>query len=255
MSIRRISCLIKSIACWAILASRLFLSNALLHHHASSPRLHRWPISYTPHRSKTPSTQLNSSLRSQLEQLSEMTTLSIDSGDLLTIEEYAKTGFITDSTTNPLFVSQAGLSGDPLYAKVRPWWILLWDLDCNEWRCDEETTFFAVITERSLLFLKYDRTLYQKCGVQSRISSSCLLIAFLHPTSLYNATCWTQLVDDAVEFARTEGSNFSEKDVVSLAIDRLAVNLGAAIAKIVPGYISTEVDPRCVNHKDNRESL
>jgi transaldolase len=29
-----------------------------------------------------------------------------------------------------------------------------------------------------------------------------------------------------------------------LAIDRLAVNLGAAIAMIVPGYISTEVDPR-----------
>jgi transaldolase len=55
---------------------------------------------------------------SQLEQLSKMTTLSIDSGDLNVIQKYADTGFITDATTNPLFVSQAGLSGDPTYAKM-----------------------------------------------------------------------------------------------------------------------------------------
>jgi len=35
-----------------------------------------------------------------------------------------------------------------------------------------------------------------------------------------------------------------EAATVSLAIDRLAVNLGATISMIVPGYISTEVDPR-----------
>ena len=57
--------------------------------------------------------------KSQLAQLAGMTTLSIDSGDLKVIEEYAKTGYITDATTNPLFVSQAGLSGDPTYAEVR----------------------------------------------------------------------------------------------------------------------------------------
>ena len=44
-----------------------------------------------------------------------MTTLSIDSGDLKVIEAFAKTGCITDATTNPLFVAQAGLSGDPDY--------------------------------------------------------------------------------------------------------------------------------------------
>jgi len=111
---------------------------------------------------------------SQLEQLTSMTTLSIDSGDLKVIEEYAKTGFITDATTNPLFVSQAGLSGDPVYAK---------------------------------------------------------------------------LVDDAVKFAVEGGAGelkegASESDIVALAIERLSVNLGDAISKIVPGYISTEVDPR-----------
>lgn len=109
---------------------------------------------------------------SQLEQLASMTTLAIDSGDLKVIEEYAKTGFITDATTNPLFVSQVGLnSGDPIYA---------------------------------------------------------------------------DLVNDAVNFATSSfdkgGDNVAE--IVALAIDKLSVNLGAAISKIVPGYISTEVDPR-----------
>jgi len=51
----------------------------------------------------------------QLEALAEVTVLSIDTGDLDIIEKYGKTGSITDATTNPLFVSQAGLSGDPRY--------------------------------------------------------------------------------------------------------------------------------------------
>ena len=104
-----------------------------------------------------------------------MTVLSIDSGDLKVIEEYAGTGYITDATTNPLFVSQAGMSGDPVYAAM---------------------------------------------------------------------------VDDAVEYAmrRAESGNTGAGDeeaaIVALAADRLAVNLGKAISEIVPGYISTEVDPR-----------
>jgi len=97
-----------------------------------------------------------------------MTTLSIDSGDLKVIKEYADTGFITDATTNPLFVSQAGSSGDPVYQK---------------------------------------------------------------------------LVDDAVEFALASDES-DEDSIVALAIDRLAVNLGASIASIVKGYISTEVNPK-----------
>lgn len=51
----------------------------------------------------------------QLHQLAKVTTLSIDTGDLDIIEQYAKTGLISDATTNPLFVSQAGLSGNPRY--------------------------------------------------------------------------------------------------------------------------------------------
>ena len=52
-----------------------------------------------------------------------------------------------------------------------------------------------------------------------------------------------QLVDRAVEFA-IHAKEPNEAATIALAIDRLAVNLGAAIAMIVPGYISTEVDPR-----------
>jgi len=107
---------------------------------------------------------------SQLAQLASMTTLSIDSGDLKVIEEYAATGYITDATTNPLFVSQAGLSGDPVYGAM---------------------------------------------------------------------------VDDAIEFTlQTMEDSEPNEAMVSLAMDWVAVNLGKAISDIIPGYISTEVDPR-----------
>lgn len=112
---------------------------------------------------------------SQLAQLARMTTLSIDSGDLQVIRRFADTGYITDATTNPLFVSQAGLSGDPIYARM----------------------------------------------VDDAIS---------YAVSQHNERV---LVDDD-----------NEELIVSLAIDRLAVNLGKSISEIVPGYISTEVDPR-----------
>ena len=56
---------------------------------------------------------------SQLSQLAALTVLSIDTGDLDIVKEFAATGYITDATTNPLFVSQAGLSGDPRYTPFK----------------------------------------------------------------------------------------------------------------------------------------
>eukprot|EP00588_Corethron_pennatum_P013927 CAMPEP_0194277148 /NCGR_PEP_ID=MMETSP0169-20130528/9540_1 /TAXON_ID=218684 /ORGANISM="Corethron pennatum, Strain L29A3" /LENGTH=397 /DNA_ID=CAMNT_0039021041 /DNA_START=8 /DNA_END=1201 /DNA_ORIENTATION=- len=70
------------------------------------------------------STRLPSAVRasagdpSQLEQLASVTTLSIDSGSLTTVAEYAATGLISDATTNPLFVSQAAFNGDPAYSAM-----------------------------------------------------------------------------------------------------------------------------------------
>ena len=104
---------------------------------------------------------------SQLAQLARMTTLSIDTGDLDIIKAYGATGLITDATTNPLFVSQAGLSGDARY------------------------------------------------------------IAF---------------VDSAIAYAKKNAKG--TEAVLELAMDRLAVELGLEIVKLVPGYVSTEVDIR-----------
>mmetsp|Transcript_131801 Transcript_131801/g.381185 ORF Transcript_131801/g.381185 Transcript_131801/m.381185 type:complete len:386 (-) Transcript_131801:146-1303(-) len=50
-----------------------------------------------------------------LDELATMTTLSIDSADLDVVAKFAEKGLITDATTNPLFVSQAGASGDKRY--------------------------------------------------------------------------------------------------------------------------------------------
>jgi len=113
---------------------------------------------------------------SQLAQLAELTTLSIDTGSLEIIEEYASTGLITDATTNPLFVSQAGLSGDARYVKF---------------------------------------------------------------------------VDSAVAYAKANAAG--EDQILELAMDRLAVELGLEITKLVPGYVSTEVDIRA--SFDTAESL
>ncbi|GMH82577.1 hypothetical protein TrST_g12505 [Triparma strigata] len=106
----------------------------------------------------------------QLEQLADLTTISIDSGDLKVIKKFADTGFITDATTNPLFVAQAGLSGDPDYQKM---------VDVS---------------------------------VTSALSSS--------------------------------PSQSTPEEITSLAMDTLAVTLGSEISTLVPGYVSTEVDPR-----------
>jgi transaldolase len=95
-----------------------------------------------------------------------MTVLSIDSGDLDVIRRFAQTNCITDATTNPLFVAQAGLS---------------------------TTT-------------KNDK----------------------------KDNMYSSMVNTAV----------TQETTVDAAMDRLAVELGTAIANIVTGYVSTEVDPR-----------
>jgi transaldolase len=66
-----------------------------------------------------------------------------------------------------------------------------------------------------------------------------------NPSLLLSATQLSQyksLVDDAIEYGKSKGKNTEEK--VSLAMDKLAVNFGAEILKIVPGRVSTELDAR-----------
>jgi len=109
-----------------------------------------------------------------LEELSKMTTISIDSGDLDVVAQYAKTGLVTDATTNPLFVSQAGANGDKRYE---------------------------------------------------------------------------DMVSDAIQYAKKElgGGDSPMADFepeINLAMDKLAVNLGAKLTTLVVGRVSTEVDIR-----------
>lgn len=53
---------------------------------------------------------------------------------------------------------------------------------------------------------------------------------------------YARLVDEAVEYGKNKGKDDAEK--ISLAMDKLAINFGVEILKIVPGRVSTEVDAR-----------
>lgn len=129
---------------------------------------------------KNPWVRASTELRaSVLSELAEMTTISIDSGDLDVLSRWSATGLITDATTNPLFVSQAGQNGDA----------------------------------------RYD-----------------------------------DMVIDALTYAKEvtcieEGCSAPE-ETMAFAIDRLAVNLGVAISKLVNGKVSTEVDIRLSYDKE-----
>lgn len=55
---------------------------------------------------------------------------------------------------------------------------------------------------------------------------------------------YAELVQDALAYARSKAGDESSDDFLPLAIDKLSVNFGCEILKIVPGYVSTEVDAR-----------
>lgn len=64
-----------------------------------------------------------------------------------------------------------------------------------------------------------------------------------NPSLVYTAAQLPQyrhLVDDAVKYAKANGSGLEQQ--LDLAIDKLFVNFGLEILKIVPGRVSTEVD-------------
>lgn len=59
---------------------------------------------------------------------------------------------------------------------------------------------------------------------------------------------YAKLMDIAIGYAQDKGSNPKEK--ASIALDRLLVEFGKEILKIVPGRVSTEVDARLSFNKD-----
>jgi len=66
-----------------------------------------------------------------------------------------------------------------------------------------------------------------------------------NPSLVYAASQlphYKHLVEDAIAYGKKHGNNVNEQTLV--ALDKLAVNFGVEILKIVPGRVSTEVDAR-----------
>lgn len=72
--------------------------------------------------------------------------------------------------------------------------------------------------------------------------------ATTNPSLIFKAAqlpAYASLVDDAIGYAKKHTNASKDKeDIIDLAMDKLSVNFGAEISKIVPGYVSTEVDAR-----------
>jgi len=62
-------------------------------------------------------------------------------------------------------------------------------------------------------------------------------------TAAAGMDAYAKIVDDGLAWAKKE-TRGSEADVAKTAVDRLAVEFGAKILKIIPGRVSTEVDAR-----------
>lgn len=71
--------------------------------------------------------------------------------------------------------------------------------------------------------------------------------ATTNPSLLFKAAGMEQyahLVNDAVAYGKALEGDISESDRLGYIVDKLSVNFGLEILKIVPGYVSTEVDAR-----------
>lgn len=73
--------------------------------------------------------------------------------------------------------------------------------------------------------------------------------ATTNPSLLYKAAkvpLYTHLVEDAIEFGMLHSDHNDKR--TKLAMDKLAINFGNEILKIIPGRVSTEVDVRLSFH-------
>ena len=55
---------------------------------------------------------------------------------------------------------------------------------------------------------------------------------------------YKEIVDDGIAWAQKESKGGTPEETAKLAVDRLAVEFGSRILKIIPGRVSTEVDAR-----------
>ena len=91
--------------------------------------------------------------------------------------------------------------------------------------------------------LKQMTTVVADTGDVDAISRFTPQDATTNPSLILNAARQPQyaaLVDDAISFGQRYG--VSKDAMLDVALDKLAVNFGARITQIVPGYVSTEAD-------------
>ena len=70
--------------------------------------------------------------------------------------------------------------------------------------------------------------------------------ATTNPSLIFKASKlpeYASLVDAAVKYGKEHG-NGDEKETLAIVLDKLSVAFGTEITKIIPGYVSTEVDAR-----------
>ncbi|KAF9031587.1 hypothetical protein BJ165DRAFT_1535352 [Panaeolus papilionaceus] len=71
--------------------------------------------------------------------------------------------------------------------------------------------------------------------------------ATTNPSLVYAAVSkpeYSQLVDEAIQFAQTRLPSGSTEALTQLALDRLLVQVGANILDLIPGRVSLSIDPR-----------
>ena len=94
--------------------------------------------------------------------------------------------------------------------------------------------------------LKSFTTVVADTGEINAIQAYSPVDATTNPSLIYKASTLSEykhLIDDAVNYALNDISDL-KSNKIDIAMDRLSVNFGAEISKLVPGYVSTEVDAR-----------
>lgn len=112
----------------------------------------------------------------------------------------------------------------------------------------EQPTKKTRVEETGLDHLKKYTVVVADTGEFSTIQKFNPQDATTNPSLIFKAAKlpeYQHLIDSAIKFYDTDSfKEISESERMSLIIDRLSANFGVEISKIVPGYVSTEVDAR-----------
>lgn len=104
-----------------------------------------------------------------------------------------------------------------------------------------------VSEENSLDQLKKVTVVVADTGEFSTIKQFSPQDATTNPSLILKAALvpeYQPLIESAVKYAKENGADLSSEEKLALAVDKVAVNFGVEISKLVPGYVSTEVDAR-----------